>query len=201
MRFAETAIAGVMVVEPDVYRDPRGYFLETFHAAKYRAAGIPEVFVQDNHSSSVRGTLRGLHMQVRKAQGKLIRVTEGEIWDVAVDLRLGSPTFGQWCAEVLSASNFRQLYVPPGCAHGFCVLSDAAQVQYKCTELYDPADEVGLAWNDPSVAIDWPIANPLLSDRDKRHGVLDDVMRRLTGFDGDSSSKPADGVRASLRTT
>src|SRR5687768_2371649 len=148
MRFSETTVAGVILIEPDVYRDARGYFLETFHAAKYAAAGIPETFVQDNHSASMRDTLRGLHMQLRKPQGKLIRVVEGEIWDVAVDLRRGSPSFGVWTAEVLSAGNFKQLYIPPGCAHGFAVLSDTAQVEYKCTELYDPKDEIGIAYND-----------------------------------------------------
>ena len=126
MRFNNTHIPGVILIEPDVHRDPRGFFLETFHAAKYGAAGIPERFVQDNHSSSAGGTLRGLHMQVQKPQGKLIRVVEGEIWDVAVDVRPSSPTCGQWVAETLSADNFKQLYVPPGCAHGFCVLSEVA---------------------------------------------------------------------------
>jgi dTDP-4-dehydrorhamnose 3,5-epimerase len=180
MRFLETALAGVIVIEPDVHRDARGFFLETFHAAKYAAAGLPECFVQDNHSSSVRHTLRGLHMQVRKPQGKLIRVVEGEIWDVAVDVRQGSPTFGRWTAEQLSADNFRQFYVPPGCAHGFCVLSEIAQVQYKCTELYDPADEIGIAYNDPDIAIAWPVASPILSPRDRSHGRLADLSNRLT---------------------
>jgi dTDP-4-dehydrorhamnose 3,5-epimerase len=183
MRFVETAIAGVIVIEPDVHRDPRGFFLETFHAAKYAAAGIPAVFVQDNHSSSVRNTLRGLHMQVRKPQGKLIRVVEGEIWDVAVDVRRGSATFGRWTAERLSAENFKQLYVPPGCAHGFCVLSETAQVQYKCTELYDPADEIGIAYDDPDLAIAWPVASPLLSERDRSHGRLTDLADRLAMAD------------------
>ena len=179
MRFTETRIPGVILIEPDVHQDARGFFLETFHARKYAAAGIPGVFVQDNHSSSTHRTLRGLHMQVRKPQGKLIRVVEGEIWDVAVDVRPSSPTLGRWVADVLSAENFKQLYVPPGCAHGFCVLSAEAQVEYKCTELYDPADEVGIAWNDPDLAIDWPITEPLLSERDHRHGCLQDAVDRL----------------------
>ena len=179
MRFNETRIPGVILIEPDVHRDPRGYFLETFHARKYAAAGIPELFVQDNHSASTLGTLRGLHMQVRKPQGKLVRVVEGEIWDVAVDVRPSSPTLGQWVGEVLSADNFKQLYVPPGCAHGFCVLSWRAQVQYKCTELYDPADELGIAWNDPAIAIRWPVADPLLSERDRRHGSLAHALEAL----------------------
>ena len=179
MRFTETRIPGVVLIEPDVHRDARGFFLETFHARKYGAAGIPELFVQDTHSASTRGTLRGLHMQVARPQGKLIRVIEGEIWDVAVDARPSSPTCGKWIAERLSAENFRQLYVPPGCAHGFCVLSERAQVQYKCTELYDPADELGIAWNDADLAIAWPLADPLLSERDRRHGSLADALRQV----------------------
>ena len=179
MRFSETAIAGVIVIQPDFHRDARGYFLETFHAGKYGHAGIAAAFVQDNHSCSAHRTLRGLHMQVQKPQGKLIRVVNGEIWDVAVDVRPSSPTCGQWIADVLSADNFKQLYVPPGCAHGFCVLSDTAQVQYKCTELYDPADEIGIAWNDPELAIRWPIVDPLLSNRDRRHGSLRDALASI----------------------
>jgi dTDP-4-dehydrorhamnose 3,5-epimerase len=177
MRFCETSIPGVIVVEPDVHSDARGFFLETFHAGRYAAAGLPKMFVQDNHSLSVRDTLRGLHMQVRTPQGKLVRVIEGEIWDVAVDVRPGSPTFGQWTAETLSADNFRQLYIPPGCAHGFCVLSERAQVQYKCTELYDVKDEAGIAYNDPALAIGWPVQNPILSDRDQRHRTLAEIVR------------------------
>ena len=179
MRFVETLIPGVIVVEPDVHRDARGFFLETFHAAKYGAAGIPELFVQDNHSSSIGRTLRGLHLQVRKPQGKLIRVIEGEIWDVAVDVRRDSPTFGKWVAVPLSAANFQQCYVPPGFAHGFCVMSEHAQVEYKCTDLYDPASEIGIAWNDPAIGIRWPIENPLLSERDRRHPSLADQKDRL----------------------
>lgn len=182
MRFSETRISGVILVEPDVHRDGRGYFLETFHAGKYATAGIPELFVQDNHSLSAQGTLRGLHMQVAHPQGKLVRVVEGEIWDVAVDVRPSSPTLGHWVGETLSAENFRQLYVPPGCAHGFCVLSEKAQVQYKCTALYDPSDEIGIAWNDAALAIRWPIAEPLLSERDRRHAsfqhALEEIERR-----------------------
>jgi dTDP-4-dehydrorhamnose 3,5-epimerase len=185
MRFIPTELAGVIVIEPDVYRDARGYFLETFHAAKYAAAGVADAFVQDNHTSSVRNTLRGLHLQVRKPQGKLVRVVAGEIWDVAVDVRRGSPTYGQWSSAVLSAENFRQLYVPPGCAHGFCVLSDTAQVQYKCTELYDPADETGIAYDDPALAIAWPVKTPLLSERDRRNGSLADFSARISSGQAD----------------
>jgi dTDP-4-dehydrorhamnose 3,5-epimerase len=179
MRFCETSIPGVIVVEPDVHRDARGFFLETFHAGRYAAAGLPEMFVQDNHSLSVRDTLRGLHMQVRTPQGKLVRVVEGEIWDVAVDVRPGSPTLGRWTAETLSADNFRQLYIPPGCAHGFCVLSERAQVQYKCTELYSPNDEIGIAYNDPALAVVWPVTTPLLSTRDQLHATFSEVVTRI----------------------
>ena len=179
MRFVEKELPGVVVIEPDVYRDARGYFLETYHAGKYAAAGLPSAFVQDNHSYSVRHTLRGLHLQLHKPQGKLVRVIDGEIWDVAVDVRPSSPTFGGWTAELLSADNFKQIYIPAGCAHGFCVLSDTAHVQYKCTELYDPSDEIGIAYNDPGLAIAWPVAEPLLSERDRRHARFADIVQRL----------------------
>jgi len=178
LRFVPTAIAGVIQIEPEVFRDPRGFFLETFHAGKYAAGGIATAFVQDNHSSSVKDTLRGLHLQWHKPQGKLVRVVRGEIWDVAVDIRRDSATFGRWTAATLSADNFRQLYLPPGCAHGFCVLSDVAEVQYKCTELYDAKDEIGIAYNDPALAIPWPVKEPILSARDQRHGTLQQLLER-----------------------
>jgi len=179
MRFLESSVAGVIVIDPDVFRDVRGHFLETFHAGKYEAAGIPRSFLQDNRSLSIRDTLRGLHMQLRKPQGKLVCVVRGEIWDVAVDLRHDSPTFGRWTGEILSAENFRQLYIPPGCAHGFCVMSETAEVQYKCTQLYDPSDEVGIVWNDPTLAIDWPVRHPLLSARDQSHPTLEQLLERV----------------------
>jgi dTDP-4-dehydrorhamnose 3,5-epimerase len=178
MRFAETEVAGAVVVDPVVHRDPRGFFLETFHSEKYAAAGIPSLFVQDNHSLSAGGTLRGLHMQILKPQGKLVRVIEGEIWDVALDVRPESPTFMKWTGATLSAENFRQLYIPPGCAHGFYVVSPRAQVQYKCTALYDPADEIVVAWNDPEAGIAWPVdGEPLLSARDQAARPLRDVLK------------------------
>jgi dTDP-4-dehydrorhamnose 3,5-epimerase len=180
MKFTPTDIPGVIIIDPDVYRDDRGYFLETFHTAKYRQGGLPSPFVQDNHSSSVRNTLRGLHMQLRKPQGKLVRAVEGRIWDVAVDMRPDSPTFGRWTAEYLSAENFRQLYVPAGCAHGFCVLSERAQVVYKCTTLYDPADEVGIAYDDPSLNITWPVDRPILSAKDSRNLLFVEIADRLS---------------------
>lgn len=182
MRVTPTELPGVLLIEPVVHRDTRGFFLETFHAGRYAAAGLPTVFVQDNHSSSVQHTLRGLHLQLRKPQGKLISVVEGEIWDVAVDVRPGSRTFGTYAATVLSSQNFRQLYVPPGCAHGFCVLSATAQVQYKCTDLYDPHDELGIAYDDPAIGIPWPVERPIVSDRDRQHPRLTGVLDRLSVF-------------------
>ena len=172
MRFEPTRLSGVIIIEPDVYKDTRGFFVETYHAEKYRAGGIDGPFVQDNHSRSVKGTLRGLHLQLRRPQGKLIRVIDGEIYDVAVDVRRHSPTFGAWVSVTLSADNFRQVYIPPGFAHGFCVVSDVAQVEYKCTDLYDPESEIGVAWNDPAIGITWPVATPILSERDQRHPPL-----------------------------
>jgi dTDP-4-dehydrorhamnose 3,5-epimerase len=169
MHIREAPLAGVLIVEPQVFRDERGFFVETYRADRYHAAAMPDRFVQDNHSRSVRGTLRGLHWQWRRPQGKLVRVVEGAIFDVAVDLRPESPTFGRWWGTELTAESFRQLYVPPRFAHGFCVVSDVAQVEYKCTELYDGADQGGLIWNDPDLAIEWPIASPILSPRDRAH--------------------------------
>ena len=169
MRVLPTAIEGVTIIEPVVYTDERGHFFQIFHARQYAAAGLPAEFVQDNESLSKRHVLRGLHLQLRKPQGKLVGVVRGEIWDVAVDIRRDSPTFGQWVGETLSEANRKQLYVPPGCAHGFCVLSDAAIVHYKCTDFYDPADEVGIAYDDPALAISWPVSHPLLSPKDQRN--------------------------------
>ena len=175
MRFLPAAIPEVVVIEPDVHRDARGFFLETYHAEKYRAAGIADVFVQDNHSRSAGATIRGLHLQLRRPQGKLIRVIEGEIFDVAVDVRRGSPTFGKWVGVTLSADNFKQCYIPKGFAHGFAVTSAVAQVEYKCTDIYDAASEVGIAWDDPDIGIAWPVSGPVLSERDTRHPRLADI--------------------------
>ena len=179
MRFEQSALPGVLVVEPDVHRDGRGFFLETYHADKYRAGGIEGPFVQDNHSHSAVRTLRGLHLQLGRPQGKLVRAIEGEIFDVAVDVRVGSPNFGRWVGVTLSAANFRQCYVPPGFAHGFCVVSPFAQVEYKCTDLYDPATEIGLPWNDPAFGISWPTDDPILSSRDSHHAPLEQMMSVL----------------------
>ena len=183
MRAVPTELPGVILVEPDVHADGRGFFLETYHSGKYGAFGIGP-FVQDNHSRSAGGTLRGLHLQLSRPQGKLVRVIEGEIFDVAVDVRRGSPTFGRWAAIALSAENFRQCYIPPGFAHGFFVVTPVAQVEYKCTDLYDPASEIGIAWNDPSLAIRWPVLEPILSERDRHNPTLDQVSGRLPVWAG-----------------
>ena len=176
MKFLSTPLEGVLLIEPDVFRDDRGFFLETYNEEKYTREGLSARFVQDNHSKSKRGTLRGLHAQLRKPQGKLVRAIEGEIFDVAVDVRRGSPTFGKWFGETLSAENFRQLYIPPGFVHGFCVLSDTAQVEYKCTDFYDPGGELSVLWNDPDIGIDWPLeGEPLLSGKDAAGLRLADV--------------------------
>jgi dTDP-4-dehydrorhamnose 3,5-epimerase len=180
VRVIPTVIAGVSIVEPVVYADERGHFFQIFHAQQYAAAGLPSAFVQDNESRSKRHVLRGLHLQLRKPQGKLVGVVAGEIWDVAVDIRRDSPTFGKWVGETLSEANRKQLYVPPGCAHGFCVLSDVAIVHYKCTDFYDPADEVGIAYDDPALAIAWPVTQPLLSPKDQRNMRWSDFVGLLT---------------------
>jgi len=182
MQVVPTRLPGVVVIEPDVHRDGRGFLVETFHAERYRHHGIDGPFVQDNHSRSGGGTLRGLHLQRARPQGKLVRVVAGVIFDVAVDVRRGSPTFGRWVGVTLSAENFRQCYVPAGFAHGFCVVGDGAEVFYKCTAAYDPENEIGIAWNDPSLAIEWPIREPILSKRDAANPILSDVMDRLPEY-------------------
>jgi dTDP-4-dehydrorhamnose 3,5-epimerase len=169
MQVHESGLPGVVVIQPRVFRDARGFFLETYHAERYAASGIPGPFVQDNHSRSQRHTLRGLHFQWRRPQGKLVRVIEGEIYDVAVDIRTESPFFGRWVGVTLSADTHQQIYVPPGFAHGFCVVSDVAQVEYKCTDAYDPEGEGGIPWDDPDLGITWPTDAPVLSARDQQH--------------------------------
>lgn len=168
MQVIETTIPDVKIIEPKVFGDQRGFFLETFQAERYRdEAGIDLPFVQDNYSRSGRGVLRGLHLQKTRPQGKLVRVVRGEVFDVAVDLRPESPTFKQWVGAILSESNYQQLWIPPGFAHGFLVLSTHADFEYKCTEYYYPEDEVCLAWNDPEIGVEWPIDNPTLSAKDQ----------------------------------
>jgi dTDP-4-dehydrorhamnose 3,5-epimerase len=185
LRVLATSIPGVVLIEPDVYRDARGFFLETYQARRYAEHGVKATFVQDNQSLSCRDTLRGLHFQVQRPQAKLVRVIAGEIFDVVVDVRRGSPTFGRWTGASLSAENFLQCYIPPGFAHGFAVTSAAAAIEYKCSDFYDPATELGLAWDDPDVGIKWPVETPILSERDRRHPRLQELMARLPLFDRD----------------
>ncbi len=166
MQVIETNLPGLVVVKPRVFQDERGFFLETYNEDRYREAGIDCGFVQDNHSKSSKGILRGLHYQITKPQDKLVWCLEGEVWDVAVDVRPGSATFGKWYGVTLTAEDKTQLFVPAGFAHGFCVLSDTAQVAYKCSRPYAPNDEGGVLWNDPDLAIDWPITAPTLSKKD-----------------------------------
>ena len=179
VRFHHTALPGVVLVEPRVHGDERGFFLETHHQRKYAAGGLAATFVQDNHSKSRGGTLRGLHAQIEKPQGKLLRAVEGEIFDVAVDVRPGSPTFGRWYGATLTAADFRQLYIPEGFLHGFCVLSEVAQVEYKCTGLYHQEDEISVRWDEPAFAVEWPVKSPLLSRRDREALTLEEARGRL----------------------
>ncbi len=183
MRFVPTALPGVVIIEPAVYRDSRGFFLESYHQSKYAEHGIPGPFVQDNHSHSVHGTLRGLHSQRKHPQGKLVRAVEGEMFDVAVDARRGSPTFARWVGVVLSGENFRQLYIPPGFLHGFCVLTNRVHVEYKCTDFYAPGDEQTVAWNDPQIGIEWPLREPILSPKDQGAPRLAEILEQLPTYE------------------
>jgi dTDP-4-dehydrorhamnose 3,5-epimerase len=183
VKVVETKLPGVLVVEPNVHRDERGFFAETYHAQRYAAAGIGVTFVQDNHSRSVRGTLRGLHAQLERPQAKLVRVLRGTIFDVVVDVRRGSPTFKDWIGVELSDENFRQVFVPIGFAHGFCVLSDVAEVEYKCSDHYHAGDELGLKWDDPEIGVEWPLREPLLSDKDREGKPLARLLDRLPAYE------------------
>ena len=175
MRVRDTALPGVLIIEPDVFEDNRGYFMETYHQKKYAEVGVDCAFVQDNLSYSIYGTLRGLHYQYPHSQAKLVQVVMGEVFDVAVDIRRGSPTFGQWVGEHLSKKNKRQMFIPEGFAHGFCVLSETAIFSYKCSDFYAPECEQGIVWSDPDLAIKWPVQEPLLSDKDGRYPCLRDI--------------------------
>ncbi|UJD95325.1 dTDP-4-dehydrorhamnose 3,5-epimerase [Lelliottia amnigena] len=166
MKIIETRLKDAVIIEPQVFKDERGYFFEVYKKTRYQSLGINAEFVQDNRSKSTKNVLRGLHFQKNKPQGKLISVSEGVVFDVAVDLRPDSATFGQYHSVILSDENFLQFYIPPGFAHGFCVLSDTATFQYKCTDYYDPSDEGGIIWNDPVLNIDWPIIEPIISAKD-----------------------------------
>jgi dTDP-4-dehydrorhamnose 3,5-epimerase len=183
MRVHHTAIAGVVLIEPKVFHDDRGFFLELFNENTFAAAGLPTVFRQDNHSRSSRGVLRGLHYQLMHPQGKLVTCVRGRIFDVAVDIRRGSPTFGQWVGTDLDGDDPRYLWIPPGFAHGFCVLSPVADVVYKCTRVYHGDDDRGVAWNDPSIAVPWPVRDPSISDRDRGHAPLEASRDDLPRYD------------------
>lgn len=176
MKVLETALPGVLIIEPRVFGDARGFFLESYQAERYRSIGIDLRFVQDNHSRSAHGVLRGLHFQRSRPQGKLVSVSRGAVYDVAVDINPASPTCGQFVAVELSDENHRQLWIPPGYAHGFCVLSEIADFQYKCTDYYAPEDEGGLLWNDPQVNIPWPLEQPLLSTKDRLNPTLAQLL-------------------------
>lgn len=169
MKTISTELPGVILIEPQVFPDARGFFFESYHAERYAQAGITTAFVQDNHSCSVQGTIRGFHYQLRHPQAKLLRVIRGSVFDVAVDIRLGSPTFGRWVSVQLSAENKRQLFIPAGFAHAFCVTSEVAEVEYKSSESYVADDQHGVLWCDPTIAVPWPTAEPILSERDRAY--------------------------------
>ena len=175
MNIIATDIDGVLIIEPQVFQDRRGCFLETYHDNRFRAAGMNYAFVQDNLSFSVKGTLRGMHFQVNHPQAKLVQAITGEIFDVTVDIRPGSDTFGRWVSVHLSEQNKRQVLLAPGFAHGFCVLSESAYIAYKCSEYYMPDDENGILWSDPSIGIDWPTKDPLISDKDRQLPCLSEI--------------------------
>lgn len=182
MKFIKTAIPDVIIVEPDIYRDHRGFFLESYNHKIYHENGINANFVQDNHSKSEKGILRGLHAQNPNPQAKLVRVVKGAVLDVAVDVRIGSPTFGKWVSAELSEDNFRQLYVPQGFLHGFYVLSDTAEFLYKCDDFYSKQGEIIVRWDDPQIGIGWPVKEPILSEKDKNAPLLKDIIDKLPKY-------------------
>ncbi len=185
MKVKETHIPGVLIIEPEVFGDARGFFKEIWRADRYRSIGINENFVQDNLSYSTRGVLRGLHYQKPHAQGKLVSVITGRVFDVAVDIRRGSPAFGRWAGVELSGDNHHQFWLPPGLAHGFCVISDEAYFTYKCTDVYAPEAEGGVAWDDPAIGIEWPLNDVILSGKDQKYPALKDIPpERLPVFQG-----------------
>ena len=183
MRIIEVALKDILILEPRIIEDPRGFFVETYQKIRYKDAGIRPDFVQDNLSFSHKHALRGLHFQYPHSQAKLVQVLQGEVYDVALDIRMGSPTFAKWCASRLSADNKRQMFIPTGFAHGFCVLSDTALFHYKCSDYYAPECERGLLWSDPDLAIDWPVKEPILSEKDAVYPRLRDIpVDRLPGY-------------------
>ncbi len=175
MKVIKTKLPGVIIIEPKVFGDDRGFFFENFRSNQFLELGIDKPFVQDNVSRSARNVLRGLHHQTKHTQGKLVWVTRGKIFDVVVDIRKDSPAFGQWISTILDDQDHRLIYLPPGLAHGFCVLSEIADFSYKCTDYYDPTSEITIAWNDPDIGIDWPIKNPIISDKDSQGKRLKDI--------------------------
>lgn len=179
MNVIETNLPGVLIVEPKVFGDQRGFFVESYQRQRYQEAGIGPDFVQDNQSRSCKGVLRGLHFQVKNPQGKLVRVSRGAVYDVAVDINPDSPTCGQFVGVELTEENQKQLWIPAGYAHGFCVMSDVADFQYKCTDYYAPGDEGGILWNDPEIAIPWPVDTPILSEKDEQHPTLAQYLEGL----------------------
>jgi dTDP-4-dehydrorhamnose 3,5-epimerase len=195
LKVIDAGLDGVIVIEPDVHRDERGFFVETYRADKYSEAGLSVRFVQDNQSRSVRGTIRALHTQRKAPQGKLVRAVSGAIFDVVVDIRRFSPTFLKWISVELSAENFRQIYVPPGFAHGICIVSEFAEIEYKCTDYYDPADELRIIWNDPAIGIKWPVSTPILSAKDRDARTLAAQMDLLPVY---ASDQPAQTLARSF---
>lgn len=179
MNIVKTKLPGVVIIEPHVFGDARGFFMETWREDRYAEAGLPERFVQDNLSFSQKGVVRGLHFQNPNSQGKLVYVLQGEVFDVAVDIRIGSPSFSRWKGVRLSGENKRQFYIPAGFAHGFCVMSETALFAYKCTDGYNPQAEHGIIWNDPDVSIEWPVREPVLSEKDQRYGRLKDLAEGM----------------------
>jgi dTDP-4-dehydrorhamnose 3,5-epimerase len=177
MKVTPTKIKDVLLIEPTVFEDDRGFFYESYNQKDYEKIGVKVNFVQDNHSRSQKGTLRGLHYQINPGQAKLVRVIRGEVFDVAVDIRFGSPTFGQWVGYYLNAKNKYQMFIPTGFAHGFCVTTEFAEFEYKCSEFYSPGDERGIIWDDPDLAIDWPVKNPILSDKDKKNSPFKNIEK------------------------
>jgi len=172
LQISETSLPGVLLIKPRIFEDPRGFFMETYRQNTLAGAGIRETFVQDNHSHSARGVLRGLHYQLRNPQAKLCRVTQGEVLDIAVDVRAGSPNFGKWVSVVLSGENYTQLFIPKGFAHGFVVRSETCDFLYKCSDYFEASDDRGVLWNDPEIGIDWQTPDPILSDKDRRYRTL-----------------------------
>ena len=182
MKVQPTSLPGVLLFEPTVHTDARGWVYESFHVERYAQAGLTSPFVQDNQARSVAGCVRGLHYQLRRPQGKLVRVVRGSAFDVCVDIRVGSPTFGRWFAEMLTEANRLQLYVPPGFAHGYCVPDGECELVYKCTDFWDPSDEYGIRWDDPAIGIPWPVTAPILSERDRSLPLLSDAGANLPRY-------------------